>query len=547
MKRGMALVTLCVALGMVLPAYGMLGNETPENDGASLPHWVTPITPSTIPKPVSTEKREVPLTLTPMLAPLDIPAATTEYDDIHPALALSSSGGLFGAYTIYQSLMEQDIAFLYSSDQGQSWDDMGYYSIEGVQDYPAIDYWRGENSFVGTFTPDPSDFDGSAQYLLRVGEPTDPDTWELVYWDWTTYGQRDRESADIAGYDDVGDATWWYGVIASTEGSDYEGETHEHVPVFNFPDYTASDSGWGWWWPEYDNAAHACVDIDRSSGMMYAAWDQYNESRESQGRDILLAIADVHDWWEENWVMNWYYLGGEEDNTYPDIAAENGYIYIVLQADIMIPGKQDIICYYSHDGGTTWETSTIAADPAVDEQYPSIIAYGEGASCIFVLDGNLYVSHTDDGGVTWSEPVMINDESGTVYEEYRTAHIAHSGHTLWTDTRSGDADIYYDGAGLPPTPILSIQEITGGFGAKATVANVGTADAENVAWSIVFDGLVFLGKEKSGTVTIPAGEEVTLKTGLVLGIGPVTITATAADATKTANGFVLGPLVLGVS
>ena len=99
---------------------------------------------------------------------------------------------------------------------------------------------------------------------------------------------------------------------------------------------------------------------------------------------------------------------------------------------------------------------------------------------------------------------------------------------------------------LAPGSILSIEAISGGFGVKATVANVGTADAENVEWSIVFDGPVFIGKEKVGTVTIPAGGEATIKSGFIFGIGRATITVTVGGATKTASGFVLGPLVLGV-
>ena len=280
--------------------------------------------------------------------------------------------------------------------------------------------------------------------------------------------------------------------------------------------------------------------------MVYAAWDNYNDTRPEQGRDILLAIGDVHNWWAENWVINWYYLGGSEDDTYPDIAAENGYIYVVCQADVMIPGKQDIICMYSHDGGETWETSNVAADPAKDEMYPSIVAYGEGATCTFVMDGDLYVTHTDDGGVTWSEPEKVNDETGTVSMEYRTAKVTNSGHTFWTDTRNGNADIYYDNVGLPPTPILSIESISGGFGVKATVANIGTADAENVDWTMTFSGPVFIGKEKSGTVTVPAGGTVTISSGLILGIGPATVTVDVGGTTKTASGFVLGPLVLGM-
>jgi len=547
MKKIVAILAICVAITIMLPVNGMLENHSSPKEEKTLPtNLVTPIPIRTIPIPKATEGKEVPLTLKHMCLPADIPATSTEDPEVHPTLAMDGSGNIFGAYITQTSILEASLSYIFSEDGGTTWEYIRTLNYEGMPEYPAIDYWGSGTTFVGTFRPDPTDCDGSAQYVLRVDDPTDPETWSLLGWDWSSYNQRDRESPDIAGYSNVGDATWWYGVIAETGSSDYTDSEGEHIPVFNFPSYTDENSGWIWWWNGFENAAHACIDIDRSNGMMYAAWDQFNESRAEQGRDILLAIADVHDWWVENWVINWSYLGGPEANTYPDIAAENGYIYIACQADIMIPGKQDIMCFYSHDGGTTWETSNIAADPAKDEMYPSIVAYGEGATCTFVIDGDLYVSHTADGGVTWSTPEKVNDETGTISMEYRTAKVTNAGHALWTDTRNGNADIYYDNVGFPPTPILSVGDISGGFGVKATVANIGTADAENVEWDIVFDGPVFVGKEKSGTVTIPAGGEATISSGLILGIGPASITITVGGATKTASGFVLGPLVLGI-
>jgi len=60
--------------------------------------------------------------------------------------------------------------------------------------------------------------------------------------------------------------------------------------------------------------------------------------------------------------------------------------------------------------------------------------------------------------------------------------------------------------------------------------------------------LVFIGKHSEGTIdTLNPGESVTVGPGLVFGIGPTTITVNAGGVTATASGFVLGPLVLGVS
>ncbi len=59
------------------------------------------------------------------------------------------------------------------------------------------------------------------------------------------------------------------------------------------------------------------------------------------------------------------------------------------------------------------------------------------------------------------------------------------------------------------------------------IKNIGTAAAENFAWSIKSDGTVFVGKEKSGTATLAPGASTTISTGFMLGFGAITITVKA--------------------
>jgi hypothetical protein len=84
------------------------------------------------------------------------------------------------------------------------------------------------------------------------------------------------------------------------------------------------------------------------------------------------------------------------------------------------------------------------------------------------------------------------------------------------------------------------------MGVSAIIKNVGDAAAENFAWSIKTDGTVFVGKEKSGTATLQPGASTTVKTGLMLGIGAITITVTADTATKTAEAKLLLFFVTGL-
>lgn len=104
-----------------------------------------------------------------------------------------------------------------------------------------------------------------------------------------------------------------------------------------------------------------------------------------------------------------------------------------------------------------------------------------------------------------------------------------------------------------PQPELEIGTITGGFGVKAVVKNIGAGAATNVVWTIALDGkLVFVGKSSTDTIaTIAAGAEEPIKAGFILGFGKTNIVVSAtcdegATAELSAAAFVLGPFVLGV-
>ncbi len=106
---------------------------------------------------------------------------------------------------------------------------------------------------------------------------------------------------------------------------------------------------------------------------------------------------------------------------------------------------------------------------------------------------------------------------------------------------------------LAPQPVLEIGAITGGFGVKASIKNIGEGVATNIDWTIALDGkLIFLGKSSTGTHPSlgPTGEE-GIKASFILGFGKTNIVVSAtcdegASAETTASGFVLGPFVLGV-
>ena len=79
-------------------------------------------------------------------------------------------------------------------------------------------------------------------------------------------------------------------------------------------------------------------------------------------------------------------------------------------------------------------------------------------------------------------------------------------------------------------PIIEIGDISGGlFRVSAVIKNNGCVDAYRINWKInITGGLILLGKETSGIVAnILAKDEVTISSGLIIGIGNTVVTVTA--------------------
>ncbi|MBN1280278.1 MAG: hypothetical protein JXA00_01370 [Candidatus Thermoplasmatota archaeon] len=79
-------------------------------------------------------------------------------------------------------------------------------------------------------------------------------------------------------------------------------------------------------------------------------------------------------------------------------------------------------------------------------------------------------------------------------------------------------------------PVIQVASIRGGLlRVQAVLKNSGAVDAQHVPWSITLDGGAFIGKETSGILlSIPAGEERTISSKMILGLGPTMVTVHAS-------------------
>lgn len=446
--------------------------------------------------------------------PLGDPYFAYEGDQYHPAFGLSPNGQLMGAY---RDDITDNIIWTYSNEDGV------YYDLPGYDDYPTIKLWDGTR-FFGSLVPDPQDASGAAIYIFETTDPTNFDTYSLLYWDWSNNGWSDIMDLEIAC--DNGQEPWEWGAVGLIASTDY-GDGVDNGP---FISYQTSEDGYATIsWYYLDDCIRTDIDIDASNKKVYSVSDYMDPDAGVYG---LFIRMDYCSNWDLDGSAAGYVGSGNLNN--PAVAAGEGKIVIVAETDEA--GGKDLVCLNGRNLDML-STSVVVAD-AGDEVYPDIRhVVDDTFVCTYVKDGTLYAVKTENAGQSWDTPVAVGDN---VMSEYKTADIAdYAAAAMYTANNGGDLDVYItDVGGGTDAPVIEITGISGGVGVTVTVANTGTADAVDFEYSISATGgiLGMINKEATGTVSIVQGGTQQLKLPMILGLGSVTIEASVGSASETATG-----------
>ena len=365
----------------------------------------------------------------------------------NPALGVDSDGTMLLAYEYEEDVLERTIYMATSEDGGDLWEIQGVWDVPGtIDELSSMDYAGLINdmqAFHGIFLCSENDY--GDVYHIEILDVNNPD---IEFWNlWTTpfsdNGFFDFSACDVTTNDEMIGATTDYFVL-SLVGSFEDIEGYPDCYQVPFYQVRVDETSWIFWF-YYNYSANGRMDIDRTAEIIYYAFEWDNGA----DQDVILLSSELEfvgqvepeGWGDGMGEGRKYAVEGSANTINPAIAAENNYVYLVLQTDV--GGNQDIVCYYSSDAGDTYQMSVIA-DSGSDEANPSIYATGEKAYCVFTKDNDLYLAETEDGGQTWTiSDETVNDEEGSVVEQYKTADI-YGPSIVWTDEREDDGDVFFD-------------------------------------------------------------------------------------------------------
>jgi hypothetical protein len=196
--------------------------------------------------------------------------------------------------------------------------------------------------------------------------------------------------------------------------------------------------------------------------------------------------------------------------------------------------------------GTIWtqQAKLLASDGAAGDAFTNYGISLDGDTALIAAclhdgigndSGSAYVFIRS--GTTWTQQQKLIASDGAEGDMFATS-VSLDGDTALLGAWYDDDNGVHSGSVYVFTKVGLSFSIAGGLGVKAVIKNNGTSDVNGIPWQIHLDGgvLGMINKTVNGTIDIPAGESKTVSTGMLLGLGGISIVARIAGMEKTATG-----------
>jgi hypothetical protein len=451
-------------------------------------------------------------------------------DFSHPRITQDGKDNLVIAYTQHYDPDDIRMGWSYSKDNGVNWTTLEW--MKKARDLGNDIAWIDGEYYEGLFGVY-IDTANSYESFYTIPNIEDPETWNFFHW---------ASPVEDLTYVCIEDYGWIEGQYFQQKGpigltiqhflyTDYDIPHCPIAVIYGFNEEGGLEGGE----ETFDAQTHLktapASNPDMSNEPMKSHFTWQYTPAEGPSKIVWKKIIPVEGDESSTDIEYTPYQSYVGEGNHPSIAHYGPHIAIVYM------NNSQIICAHSHNDGETWDTSLVGVG-----SFPDICVAGGYFRCAYTSQGNLFLSDSKDGGITWSDPLQINDVDGTVVEEEQGIDVHEAG-VVWSDSRDGTKDIYFmEGS---PEATVEIRSISKGFGISVLIANPSMVDATDVQGTIRINApLMLYGMNTPFTLDLPAGSEQHIQSGLIFGLGPATITATADTAKKIINGFVLGPLIL---
>ena len=459
------------------------------------------------------------------------------YDDINPKIAVNSAGTIVVTYEKKQPYNLTTNPIITSIDNGENWNLMfdissKIFNLAGKTISPNIVYNSNLNVFYYTsIDPDAGLYNNLMGFISGDIENTD----DIVLFATSACGDDYLENS----------AATTKNIFLSMDVRD--GYLNKYLDVFyvTYPNFEEPD-GIAGVYPDFESVHKTSpasnIEMDTGNRIYLVAESDVDDGpkitiKSTTADEKLLAsgeqlngmdkYADIEQWPGE-------YIANGSD---PDVSAIGNKVYVVYRKNDMIK------CSYStaedgYEPKFNWQISTVADNKA---KCPAIYACGNKIICAFVREGDLFIVTSDDCGASWGLPYKINEVNGTVSEELNSVDVNNIG-VVWTDTRNGKKDIYFEL--LHEDTFIPEISIEGGFGIRILIKNLGSIAKENMWWNVIIDAPFLLcGGVTEGKISLGKYETVE-KLVPLFGFGKIKIHAECElGGYANANGFIIGPFV----